>query len=245
MAIFDGQDMIFDDYNFAKDLYVEYVRRPLMQPLTNQFSQLNRYALHRKTRRGAYYIEVDVRLIERDRRDVTELKRFLAGKLYKEEPCRLYLRGDWRFDMAILDKEIDFERFLRTGFAVLTFLVLGSSYGKFQEPTVTTNVCNTGTDEAWPIITIRPTSTQSRISIENLTTGEKITIDRMIPAGSTVQIGRYNSEMEFEQIVLQDGQSIMGSVWYDAEFPRLKPGENVFDIIGAPSAQLGYWERWL
>lgn len=245
MAIFDGQDMVFDDFNFADYFYVENVRRPLLPPIENYYTPTGEQTYHRKARRGVYTLEIDIRLIRKERLDVIELKRMLAGKLYKDKPCKLFARGDWRFDMAILDGEVNFEQLHRTGFATLTFLVFGPSFGKFREPIVRDIAHNTGTAQTWPVIKINPDSQQPRIVVENRTTGEKITIDRVIPAGSTVQIGRYTDDMSYEQIVLLDGSSIMGSLWYDSEFPRLKPGDNAFTITGAPSAQMTYWERWL
>lgn len=245
MAIFDGQDMVYDGYNFAKDVYVEQVRRPLLQPIENQYEELETHALHRKTRRNSYHIEVDIRLIESKRRDVTELKRHLAGKLYKSRPCRLYLRGDWRFDMAVLDSEINFDRFLRTGFATLRFLVYGASYGDLKSPKDTLQVYNTGTDESRPVITIRPATTQSQVRIENLTTKESVTIARSIPVGATLQIGDYTESLQYMEVVTLNGNSIMGSIWYDADFPTLAVGLNEFSITGVTGADFAFWERWL
>lgn len=242
--VFTGQDMVFDGYNFAKDLYVEYVRRPLMQPIENQYISLDTIALHRKTRRGAYHIEVDVRLIKDKRRDVTELRRHLASKLYKEKPRRLYLRDDDRFDMAILDGAIDFERFLRTGFATLTFLVFGASYGREVSPVVTNNVYNGGTDTTRPVITIRPTSPVS-LAVSNQRTGEMITLKRPMASGSTIIIGQLDDDMQYKEIVTYNGANSMGNLTYASDFIRLLPGMNEIAITGAPSATFTFWERWL
>lgn len=243
--VFTGQDMVFDGYNFAKDLYVEYVRRPLMQPIENQYINLDTIALHRKTRRGAYHIEVDVRLIKDKRRDVTELRRHLASKLYKEKPKRLYLRDDDRFDMAILDGAIDFERFLRTGFATLTFLVFGASYGREVSPVVTNNVYNGGTDITRPVITIWPVASISRLTVSNQTTGETITLIRPMSAESTIAIGQLDDDMQYKEIVTHNGENSMGRLWYASDFIRLLPGMNEIAITGAPSATFTFWERWL
>lgn len=243
--IFTGQDMVFDGYNFAKDLYVEYVRRPLMQPIENQYISLDTIALHRKTRRSTYHIEVDVRLIKDKRQDVTDLRRYLASKLYKEKPRRLYLRDDDRFDMAILDGEIDFERFLRTGFATLTFLVFGSSYGKEVSPIVTNKVYNNGTDTTRPVITIKPAAAISQLAVTNQTTGETITLNRSMTAGSTIIIGQLDDDMQYKEIVTYNGANSMGNLTYASDFIRLLPGMNEIGITGATSATFTFWERWL
>lgn len=243
--IFTGQDMVFDGYNFAKDLYVEYVRRPLMQPIENQYISLDTIALHRKTRRSAYHIEVDVRLIKDKRRDVTELRRHLASKLYKEKPRRLYLRDDDRFDMAILDGAIDFEHFLRTGSATLTFLVFGASYGREVSPVVNNNVYNGGTDTTRPVITIRPTATINQLTVANQSTGETITLNRSMTAGSTIIIGQLDDDMQYKEIITYNGANSMGYLWYSSDFIRLRPGLNDISITGAPSATFEFWERWL
>lgn len=242
--IFTNRDLIFDGYNFSSILYVEKIRRPLMQPTENSYLTIGNKGIHRKSRRVPYTLEVDIRLIESTRDDVTEKKRLLASKLYKTKPCKLELRDDSRFELATIDGQIDFERLMRTGFATLTFLIYGASYGLYKIQAVTNSITVTGTDETYPVIKITPTATQPLISVQNTTTGEKITLQKSINAGQVVQIGSI-VDYSHRQSVTVAGVSAMKDVSLISDFPKLVPGINNIIITGATTATFEYWERFI
>lgn len=241
--MFTENDMTFNGYNFSSEFYVEEIRRPLMQGLSNNYTSFKTRSIHRNTRREPYQLEVDVRLIENSRQDVTELKRLLASKLYTEKPARLQLRDDSRFDMASLDGQIDFERFMRTGFCTLTFLVYGSSYGLYLAST-SQPINYTGTDATYAEIELTALAGSS-VSILNVTTGQKVTINRTFTAGEIVKIGEYNSELEFKQTAKINGASIMKYVDVASDFIQLVPGNNQFTITGASAFKISYYERFI
>lgn len=241
----ENNDLIYAGYNFSDEFYVEQIRRPWMQPILNESVQANdRNAYHRKTRRAGHYtIETDVRLIEDHRLTVTELKRRLSPLLFKTRPHRLETRQDPLWDMAILDGQIDFARFLATGFATLFWRAYGPSYGAFR--TITgTSILNQGTDETWPVITLTATGSASSITVQSLTTGETMHITQELSAGQSIVIGAYDAEYRHHQTMTMNGSIIMDKLSSQADFIRLLPGENTLQVTGA-TVKTEFWERWL
>lgn len=242
---FTGNDMIFNDYNFSNDLYVENIRRPLLAPIENTLQQIGRHgSKHVRARTGSKHIEVDVRIIRDNKGLATQLKELVAGRLVTHEPKKLILRDTSLWDMAILDGSIDYERWLYTGFSTLNFLnPSGISYGQRKELVVQNNGSFTyqGSLDSKPIIRITPNTTNQLIVELN---GEYLEIRKNLSSSNTIVFGRIADQMEYQEIVTIDGVNAMPYLTVESDFVSIKPGMNQLKLTGAQSAQIEFWERY-
>lgn len=81
-------DMIFNDIDFTPYLKVENIRRDILPPRSIFSKKIPGRLGHRfiKVEMEPRTIEVDVRLIERNRKAVQEKVRQIAGMLHTTEP---------------------------------------------------------------------------------------------------------------------------------------------------------------
>lgn len=247
MTIFTAFDFVYNDFNFSRYLYVENIRRSFLPKLENTFTKVGKYGYkHRKLRTGARRIEVDVRIIRATRWNVGELRSFIAGKLFTTEPKMLKLRDTDMFDIAILDGEIDFERWFHTGFVTLTFVnPTGLTYRKYNVIETNDLVFNSGSHSIQPIIKISPTVSTNKLVIRNLTTKQYLELNRDIVVGSNIQFGELNNQLEYKEIVKYNDLNAMGQLAVDSDFFYLEPDMNQIEIVGADKATFEFWECYI
>lgn len=249
MKVYDGFDMSYDNYDLSPYLHVEQVRRPFVGPIENDFLRVGRFGERFvRSRPGMKTIEVDVRIIGEDRKDVGRIRDFIAGKLIKDEPKKLKLRDSDRFEFAILDGETDFERLRNTGFTTLVFKnPSGLSYLSLNKPRIQgteSKVNNAGTAKVQPIIKFSSIGTKTLFRVENRTTGEYVEITYPAAVGGNFVIGDYDDQNRYLEYVTRNGQSAMTNVSVGSDFFYLEPGLNELVLTGAPSADLEFWESY-
>ncbi|WP_425539449.1 distal tail protein Dit [Microaceticoccus formicicus] len=247
MTVFTPFDFVFNGFNFSRYMYVENIRRSFLPSIENTLTRVGNHGLkHRKLRTGPRRIEVDVRMIHTTRWNVGELRSFVAGKMLTTEPKMLKLRDTDMFDIAILDGEIDFERWLYTGFATLTFLnPSGLTYRKYNIIETNDLVFNSGSHSIQPIIKISPTTQTNKIIIRNLTTKQYLELNRNMEANSLIQFGELNEQLEYREIVKYNDLNAMKSLAVDSDFFYLEPDMNEIEIVGADKATFEFWECYV
>lgn len=124
-----SSSIVYDGWDFAGYLHVEAVRRPLMAERAADTESRPRGARLESVASDPKTIEVDVRLVARvrgrarQREQLEQLRRLVAGKLLRDEPCKLVLPdAPDLYDMAVLDGSTDLERVSCTSKATLSFL---------------------------------------------------------------------------------------------------------------------------
>lgn len=235
--------MIFNNIDFGDYIKVERVRDPLLPSIKNITKELSgkHGLLYRKNTLEAKYIEVEIRLIEKNRSKVKEKARTLARLLYTDEPKELRFKEEPdKYYIAILDGNTDLDRFLFTGFAVLTFLATDPiAYGETRKLDLTTDTTfyNLATAETRATITIPITSNIDHIRIVNQNTGEFIQVEHNFIVGDKIIIDFQN------ELVTKNGYSIMKDLYLESDFFTIQVGENriTSNVIGT----LEYIERWL
>ena len=243
-GVFTRYDLVFNDFNFAEFVFVEDIRRPFLPPVENQFIKTGKYGYrHRQSRTGSTTIEVDIRLIEKDRWTVGELRQYLASKLITKEPKVLQCRDTENHDIAILDGNIDFERFLYTGFATLTFVnPSGLQYRNLNKVTVKNEIFNVGSIAVQPQIIVKPSGTLTKLTIRNKTTAQFLEVTRSLNTTQTLQFGRFDNQHRYEEVFLLNGNPDMKNLAFSSDFFYLEPGRNEIEIVGAAQAEFSYWE---
>lgn len=232
--------MIYDGLDTKEYFTVEDIRRHLLPPVENHtFRQY-----HLKTRHGQSLIEVDIRLIEDTYVALSELKRKVAGLLYKTSPKPLILRDDpTRYDNAILDGTHDFEKFWTSGKTTLKFLVPEGESISIAKKTVSiaagssSTITIEGTAETRPVITATMSGSVANIKLTNTTYGETLLINKAYSAGNVVTIDL------LKRFVTMGGGSQMASIPPESDFFSLRPGEN--QVSSNVPIKLEYQERWL
>lgn len=105
-----------------------------------------------------------------------------------------------------------------------------------------TTIANDGDVEAWPVVTATPAETVETPVIENLTTGQILTLSGLtIAAGETLEIDMLN------QTVTLDGVSARQYVTADSEFWSLEIGDNnvkVSHTSGGASWSFSHFDRY-
>lgn len=236
--------MIFNGIDFGDYFKVEQIRRNLLPPLINLDTETpgrngSRFI---KNKLGIGKIEVDIRLIEKNRRKVQEKVRLIAGMLYTKEPAKLELRDEVdKYNMAILDGDIALEKNLFTGFATLVFLChdpLAHSKNLVIEKNVEGTVINRGTWETTGILTITISSNANNLKVTLQNTGEYIYLEDSFKTGDVVEI---NLEEEY---VKKNGNLIMDKLYFESDFFDIPVGE--FNITSSNGIMdIEFRERWL
>lgn len=244
--IFTGADLIFNDYNFAADLFVEEIRAPFtagswfpQQTIPGRAGVL--LGPRRETRSRT--IEVDVRLIEDCRTDVTDKVTHLAGHLLTDAPVKLETRRDQgRWWMAVFHGETALEQLFDTGFATLEFLVpdgyMWSDLVTVNKATGASDVDFIGTRRCAPTFSITLTAATNAVSVAL--------------GGQKVEITRTTGTWAAESVVVFDhgtGTVEVGSelamtyLTLGSRFFEIEPGEHEITFTGG-GGSVQYYPRW-
>ena len=246
-AIFEKTDMIFNGHNISSLVFIEDIRRPFISPLSNTLLDVGEVGfIHKRVKPQPKTIEVDVRIIENDRKRAGRVKEILASLLVTDTPKRLDLRDTERFDFAILDGDMSFERYRNTGFITLNFVnPSGLSYGKYKKSIIKENsLFNLGTAKIQPIIRVIPKKT-NQIVIRNLTAGQHLEIRGNYTNSDEIVFGEYGENNNYLEKVLINKRLEMMPLTIDSDFFHLELGRNDFEIIGAEEVSMEYWEAFI
>lgn len=236
--------MIFNGIDFSDYFVVEYIRRQFLPPIEAVTVEVpgrvgNRFV---KSKLDEGVVEVDIRIIEKTRLLAQQKARQMAGLLYTTEPKKLILRDTPdSFNLAILDGDMDFEKFLHTGFTTLTFLCPDPSMYDLTETTIVNvqskTIVNPGTLPSRGILTVKPgTRTNVKITLQN--TGEYIHIEDSFIASDTVVI-----DME-EESVRKNDILIMDKLDINSDFFEIPTGNSTITTTGG-TITVKYRRRWL
>jgi predicted phage tail component-like protein len=231
--------MIFNGAKIDDYVKVEEIRKGFLPPISSTFKEIpgrpgGKYI---QNQLGNKTIEVDIRLIEADKEELQRKVRTLAEILYTEEPKKLDTGEPGKYDMAILDGEVNFETFLRTGKAILPFLCDPLSYGDTKYLEIGGELRNAGTYATTGIINVAAEESDFlEVTLEN--TKEKIYIKHDFANGDEVEI-----DLD-EETVYKNGLSISKDVYLESDFFMIPKGE--FEItLSSGTGTAEFTERWL
>ena len=241
--IFTGDDLVFNGFNFSDLVFVEEIRTPLT-PLISYSQQRipGRTGVRLGNRQiGARLIEVDIRMIESARADVTDVATIVAGRLMSDGLAKLATRRDRdRWWMAVYVGEPDLAQFHETGFATLEFLApAGTMYSdevteqlSVGENTVTVQ----GTYETTPVVTVTLADERSSVSVS--VNNKTVTVTGLWPAGTVL---RFDGDA---RAVWVNDARFSGVTLVGSRYGVLLPGSNLITVDGG-AAELKYFPRWL
>lgn len=235
--------MIFNNIDFGNYIKVEKVRTTILPPITNKTKEIPGKigVLYNKNSLGPRYIEVEIRIIEKNKKKVRGKIGVLASLLYTKEPKELRFKEEPnKYYKAILDGSTDLDRFLYTGFSILTFIALDPiAYGETKTIDISSNttIINQGSYKTTGRITIEVTQSIGHIQVTQQNTGEYVYIEHDFVAGDEVII---DLDREY---VTKNGYSIMKDVYLESDFFDIPVGE--FELTSSVPATLEYVERWL
>ena len=231
--------MTFNGQDFDNIFVVERVTRSLSAGINNSY--IKEY--HLKTEIAPTSIRVKIRLIEESDLALTELKRYVAGKLYSDKPEKLILYDDpTRYDIAKLDGMPDFEKLWTTGSTELNFInYSGISYSsELKSPNISTDTSLSigGTRKTKPKITVLFSGVAASYKVTNMTTGKHVEITgQNFVAGNVLVV-----DCE-KQVATLNGNPIMPKVTLLSDFFALQPGINL--INSTKPGTIEYQEAWL
>ena len=231
--------MIFNGVKIDDYVKVEEIRKGFLPPVSSTFKEIpgrpgGKYI---QNQLGNKVIEVDIRLIEEDKEELQRKVRTLAEILYTEEPKKLDTGEPGKYDMAILDGEVNFETFLRTGKAILPFLCAPLSYGDTKYLEIGGELRNAGTYATTGIINVAVEESDFlEVTLEN--TKEKIYIKHPFTTGDTVTIDLS------EGTAYKNGVPITQDVYLESDFFDIPVG--TFEIsLSSGTGTIEFTERWL
>ena len=231
--------MIFNGAKIDDYVKVEEIRKGFLPPVSSAFKEIpgrpgGKYI---QNQLGNKVIEVDIRLIEAGKEELQRKVRSLAEMLYTEEPKKLDTGEPGKYDMAILDGEVNFETFLRTGKATLPFLCDPLSYGDTKKIAIGGELMNSGTYATTGIINVATEESDFlEVTLEN--TKEKIYIKHDFANGDEVEI-----DLD-EETVYKNGLSISKDVYLESDFFDIPKGN--FEIeLSSGTGTIEFTERWL
>lgn len=228
--------LIFNDIDFSEFGIIEDVRIPFIS-ITNQSGNIPGKigGIYRKNKINGKTIEVDLRLIEEKREDLFKLEEKIKECVITNSPKKLFAR-DYidKYFLAILDGEIDFKKFLNTGFITLKFISFdGIKYSKEE----TKGYFNNGNIKNYWILKANITSEVVKIIKED--TLEKIQIDTSKYINQKIEI---NSELEIVKI---NDNLVMDILHFDSDFFMLDLKDNKIKIEGLENIQFTNRARWI
>lgn len=238
-------DMMFNDIDFTPYLKVENIRRDILPPRSIFSKKIPGRLGHRfiKVEMEPRTIEVDVRLIERNRKAVQEKVRQIAGMLHTTEPKKLILRDEpTRYNIAILSESTDIEKFVNTGFATLRFLCLDPLSYSIEKNIIqlgqSTTIYNKGTFETTGTINININNNTNYLEVLLVETGEKIYIEDNLTTGDKILINLQDEYVKKNDVLIMDKLHII------SDFFELPVGK--FTIkLSSGTGTLEFREVWL
>ncbi len=186
--------MIYNGFDFSGYFVDEDVRESILPETIHAATDIPGAdgQLFQAARLGARTIEVDVRVIRRNRRELNEVLPFVAQKLYARKPSPLYTRlHNGEYYMALLSGTVDMEKWLGTGGATLTFVAYdpvrfadGERAASLAYSARDVNVL--GNYPAKPVIAVDIPTACSYVAVSDITTGLQIRSEYPFKAGNRV-----------------------------------------------------------
>lgn len=244
--IFTGQDLVFNGFNFSDLVYIEAIRTTLTPAVSYATQKIpGRTGVRLGQRQiGERLIEVDIRLIEDRRADVTDVATVVAGRLLSDGAAKLVTRRDTgRWWMAVYHGSPDLDQLYETGFATLDFMAPGGAMYS-DEVTVSlaagaNSVTIDGTYESEPVVEILLNAIRSEVSVT--INGKTVTVKRLTgtwPSGTKIKVVT-ESRSVYVNDVLDNSAVLLAS-----RYGVLKPGANNISLVGG-GGTLKYYPRWL
>lgn len=244
--IFTGQDLVFNGFNFSELVHVEHIRTQLTPSISYASQTIPGRTGVRLGKRqvGARVIEVDIRMIETSRADVTDVATVIAGRLITDGVAKLVTRRDRdRWWMALYQGSPDLEQFYDTGFATLEFLAPG---GAMYSDEVTAPLADgasvlaaQGTYESSPVIELSLAG--AVVEASAMINGQRVMLRSYSgawPIGTVIEI-----DMD-ARLVRINGEPAQGAIQIGSRFGKLLPGSNQVVLVGGPG-EIRYFPRWL
>lgn len=237
--------MIFGSVNLEDYVVVEYIRRPFLPTMevhSTPIPGLFGNSFQKRTI-GDIQIEVDVRIIEESRLAAQNVARTLAGLMAVPKPMKLYLRDEpGKFNMAILEGDMDYEKFLHTGFVTLTFTCNDPTLYDDVITTYTnaqgTTKLNSGSLPTPPIITIRNAGTGTDLKITETSTGDFVHITDTIINTDVIVFDMVRGSVRKNDILIMDKVSILSDF-----FPILPGNFRINTTRGTMT--ISFRRRWI
>lgn len=242
MNVFTNHDLIFNDFNFSKLVYVENIRRPLVN-INNYFKEGIDRIFYQTSVLKPPVIEIDIHCVRDTRSDVEKVKQTLIKHLYTTYPSKLITRNSDKYDLAVLSGDIDWTKFLNTATCTLTFQTI---YPFQFGLTHVLDVVNGGIlvpNGSYPtrgIFEINIQSNVNEIKITNEINSEFIKINDSFSIGKKIIIDCINED------VIYDNKNIISKLDLNSDFFDLIPNkQNKIKMEGVNKATFKYTERWL
>lgn len=225
----------YDGFDLSNYLLVEDIGRPIMPP-----QELVTKSIY--GRRGAYYLDkqdepitipVDVTIYEQPNMTYRQFTRFLASKLYKNEPKQLIFDDEPNvFIDAIIQGDTDLENMIEAGSGTLEFYCPDPSYYELNDEifnlTVGKNevVREKGNTDSFPLIEIEGTNNGGIITIS--TDATEINFDGDLNDGDVLTL---DSDLITSYIDRNDSERVSANNDVDTmDFPVLAVGLNHIEI---------------
>lgn len=238
--------MIFNSIDFSDIFTVEEIRVPMLPSILNSYIEVPKMngAKFVRNRLDMKPIDIDIRLIEDSLEDVTTKVRTLAGQLYTTEPKKLVLDDSGLYEMAVLDGQIDIDKFLYTGFATLTFICPEPLSYK-DKPNIlivdTTKITVGGTYQTLPKFTINVNLPISYIKISHTESGKYVHIEHAFVSGDVVEV-----DFSDKWKVRKNDVVIAEDVYIESNYFALDVGVNNVSVLPTGlSVVMAHKERWI
>lgn len=238
--------MIFNNIDFSTLFTVEKIQVPMLPSILNSYIEVPKMRGSKfvRNRLDMKAINVDIRLIEDSADDVATKVRTLAGQLYTTEPKKLILDDSGLYETAVLDGQIDIDKLLYTGFAILTFICPDPLSYK-DKPSVsivdTAALSIGGTYETLPKFTISVDSTISYIKISHTESGKYVHVEHAFVSGDVVEI-----DFSDKWKVRKNDVVIAEDVYIESDYFALNVGVNNVSVLPTGlDVVMEYKERWL
>ena len=240
-----GQTFEYDGYNLANLLIIENeIRRPLLDVDITWSGDHHILDIRNSRKR----IEVDVALVEKSKEELRKAELELV-KVLKKDGLKKLILDDYPgyHNLAILEGQINFERFFRVGQTTLVFTTPDDFIRKNEETkktftTKTFTINYEGTKEVQPLMKISGLGTESKIIIEHKDGPFELYNLSSAHSGSYFDINHETGEILFAGNMPSNRNHALRSRWI-----TLYPGSNSFSVISNAELTIEfiYHERML
>lgn len=186
--------MIYNNFDFSGYFVDEDIRESILPETVHTATDIPGAdgQLFQSARLGTRTIEIDARVIRRNRRELNEVLPLIAQKLYARKPSPLYTRlHNGEYYKALLSGTVDIEKWLGTGGCTLTFIAYdpvrfadGERASSLGYAARDVNIL--GNYPANPVIEVDIPAPCSYVAVLDLTTGLQIRSEYSFKAGNRV-----------------------------------------------------------
>lgn len=189
------------------------------------------------------YIEVDIRVIEKNKATVQEKSREIAGLLSTDDLKEISFHDESnKFYKAILSGDTKLDRFLFTGFATLIFLCPDPLAYSKTKTTIkdihNKTLINQGTYKTIGTITIKISSNINNLKVALQNTGEFIYLGDDFKTNDVIEINLR------DEYVKKNGNLIMDKLYFESDFFDIPVGEFTITTTNG-TMDIEFRERWL